>query len=95
MHIRSIPLRQRALSLALAIPAVAFAQQAPKDLDSLVVTATRTASTVDDALAAVEVIDRKQIEAGSARSLPELLRGRAGIALVNQGGLGKLSTLFL
>ena len=41
------------------------------------------------------MIDRAQIDASSARSLPELLRGRAGITLVNQGGLGKLSTLFL
>ena len=50
---------------------------------------------MDAALAAVEVIDRAQIERSSARSLPELLRGRAGITLVNQGGLGKLTTLFL
>ena len=61
----------------------------------MVVTATRTAITADAALAAVEVIDRTQIERSIARSLPELLRGRAGITIVNQGGLGKLSTLFL
>ena len=38
---------------------------------------------------------RRRSSAASARSLPELLRGRAGISIVNQGGLGKLSTLFL
>ena len=81
-----------ALLLALASPARA---DDATDLDRVVVTATRTPTTVDDALAAVEVIDREQIDASSARSLPELLRGRAGIAIVNQGGLGKLSTLFL
>ena len=82
-----------AAALLLALP-VAHAQDAT-DLDEVVVTATRTALTADDHLAAVEVIDRAQIERSAARSLPELLRGRAGIALVNQGGLGKLSTLFL
>ena len=88
-------LRLTVLAIALS-PSLAFAQRdAAKDLDNVVVTATRTAITVDDALAAVEVIDRKDIERSAARSLPELLRGRAGVALVNQGGLGKLSTLLL
>ncbi len=43
----------------------------------------------------MDVIDRAQIERSQAHSLPQLLRGRAGINLVNQGGLGKVSTLFL
>ena len=89
-------LRFSALALALSLPSLAFAQRDDaKDLDNLVVTATRTATTADAALAAVEVIDREQLDASSARSLPELLRGRAGITIVNQGGMGKLSTLFL
>ncbi len=96
-------IRHTALSvaLALALPALAQAQSSDPvqrkatDLDNVVVTATRTAITANAALAAVEVIDRGEIERSSARSLPELLRGRAGITIVNQGGLGKLSTLFL
>ena len=83
-----------AVSLALFAP-LAFAQDTPEELDRIVVTGTRTAITVDDSLAAVEVVDRKDIERSQARSLPELLRGRAGINLVNQGGAGKLSTLFM
>ncbi len=96
MQSRSFPFHPAALPLALAcaLPLAAQADDA-KDLDGVVVTATRTPTTVDAALAAVEVIDRAAIDASSARSLPELLRGRAGIAIVNQGGLGKLSTLFL
>ena len=84
-----------ASALALALPLAVQAQDPAKDLDNVVVTATRTAITVDDALAAVEVIDRGDIERSAARSLPELLRGRAGITLINQGGPGKLSSLFL
>jgi vitamin B12 transporter len=83
-----------ALALAAALPLSARADDA-KTLDRLIVTATRTPISVDDALAAVEVIDRAEIDASGAHSLPELLRGRAGITLVNQGGLGKLSTLFM
>ena len=96
MQPSNICLRITALATALSLPSLAFAQSDDaKDLDNVVVTATRTAITADTALAAVEVIDRKDIEQSAARSLPELLRGRAGITLVNQGGLGKLSTLFL
>ena len=96
MQCRNTPLRLSALALALSLPSLAFAQSDDaKDLDNLVVTATRTAITADAALAAVEVIGREQLDASSARSLPELLRGRAGITIVNQGGMGKLSTLFL
>jgi vitamin B12 transporter len=80
---------------------VSFAQSAPSQspdaetLDNVTVTGTRTAVTVDDSLSAVEVIDRAEIERTQAQSLPDLLRGRAGINLVNQGGKGKLTTLFL
>ncbi|HET6434512.1 MAG TPA: TonB-dependent vitamin B12 receptor [Xanthomonadaceae bacterium] len=84
------------LAVAAALSPVASAQSADADrLDEVVVTATRTATTVNDALAPVEVIDRAEIERSQAHSVPELLRGRAGITLVNQGGRGKVSTLFL
>jgi vitamin B12 transporter len=94
------PFRVSLLALALASPLLAAAQSAdgaaaPTDLDRLIVTATRTAITADAALAAIEVIDRSEIARSSALSLPDLLRGRAGITIVNQGGLGKLSTLFM
>lgn len=81
------------LAISLALPAAAAAQTI--DMDRVVVTATRTATTADAALAAVEVIDRGQIERSQAHSLQDLLRGRAGIDLANQGGLGKVSTLFM
>ena len=86
--------------LALAIAgALSFAAQAQSrsadELDEVVVTATRTAITTDAALAPVEIIDSDAIARSQAGSLGELLRGRAGINLSNQGGAGKLSTLFV
>jgi len=95
----------RQFPLAIAITAAlatsfspnAFAQNdADADaLDAVVVTATRTAVTTDQSLAPVEVIDAEAIRLSQAASLGELLRGRAGINISNQGGLGKLSTLFV
>jgi vitamin B12 transporter len=92
-------LQPLALAIGLALPLLSFhvaAQESETtDLGNVVVTATRTATTSDASLAAVEVIDRDEIERSQARSLQDLLRGRAGIDLSNQGGLGKVSTLFL
>ncbi len=87
------------VACALALPALVHAQTPATahatELDEVIVTATRTAITTDAALAPVEVIDRAAIERSQARSLPDLLRGRAGISMTNQGGAGKLTSLFL
>jgi vitamin B12 transporter len=85
-----------AFAIASALPFAAQAQSSDADaLDEVVVTATRTAITTDAALAPVEVIDREAIQRSQATSLNDLLRGRAGINLSNQGGAGKLTSLFL
>lgn len=85
------------LSLAIALASLpAHAQQRDAtDLDAVVVTATRTTRPPDRRLAPVQTIERAEIERSAARSLPELLHGRAGISLANQGGLGKVSTVFM
>ena len=87
-----------AMALALpgmALPGMALAQQPATELDEVVVTATRTAVPVQDSVVPVQVIDRATIERSQATSLIQLLQGRAGIGLTNQGGAGKLSSLFL
>ena len=92
---RVLPL---SLAVAAALPFAAAAQQADDDkraLDEIVVTATRTAITTDAALAPVEVITGEQIQRAQVSSLPDLLRGRAGINISNTGGAGKLSTLYM
>ena len=48
------------------------------DLDHVVVTATRTAQTQDQTLAAITVIDRAQIQRLQPASLPDLLVAEAG-----------------
>jgi vitamin B12 transporter len=95
----------RKLPLALAIPAAlatcfsphaqAQSEDRAESLDAVVVTATRTAITADESLAPVEVLDAETIRRSQARSLVDLLRGRAGVNLTNQGGAGKLTTVSL
>ena len=92
-----LPLLRRSL-LAAAIVSVftpAFADAPVSDLDSVVVTATRTAQTQDQTLAAVTVIDRADIDRLQPSSLSELLRGTPGLQLANNGGPGKTTSIFL
>ena len=85
------------LAVALALSPLAHAGGAIQatDLDTVVVTATRTAINAEDANVPVQVLDRTAIERSQATSLVDLLRGRAGVNLANQGGAGKLSSVFL
>lgn len=83
------------LALALALPGIASAEQAPTQLDDVIVTATRTPISIEDSVVPVQVIDRVQIERSQASSLQALLRGRAGLDFTNQGGAGKITSLFL
>lgn len=63
--------------------------------DPLIVTATRTPVTASQTLAPVTLISREDIEKSQALSLPELLQNLPGIDLTTQGGLGKLTSLYL
>jgi vitamin B12 transporter len=67
----------------------------PTDLDQVVVTATRTAQTQDQTLAAITVIDRAEIERLQPLSIVDLLQGTPGMSIANNGGPGKNTSLFL
>ncbi|MDX2424946.1 MAG: TonB-dependent vitamin B12 receptor [Cycloclasticus sp.] len=66
----------------------------PEPLD-IIVTASRTAETTDDTLAAVTVITRDDIERLQAQSVQSVLQGIAGINITNNGGPGKATSVFL
>ncbi|WP_045770588.1 TonB-dependent vitamin B12 receptor [Xanthomonas albilineans] len=84
-----------AIASALFLPSLALAADAANDLDQVLVTATRTQIAVEDSVVPAQVIGRAEIERSQADSLAQLLQGRAGIGISNQGGLGKLTTLNL
>jgi vitamin B12 transporter len=65
------------------------------DMAQIVVTATRTAQSEDESLAAVSIITRQDIERLQPQSLQDLLRGVPGLTLSNNGGPGKATSLFL
>ncbi|MFA9460439.1 TonB-dependent receptor domain-containing protein [Thiohalorhabdus methylotrophus] len=79
----------------LALTGTPAAGQTVAALDEITVTATRTAQTVDDALAPVTIIDREDIEQSQAQDFQDLLRGRVGVGTSNQGGYGKQTNVYL
>lgn len=96
MSVSSVLPRRAVLAVGLSLCVATLAHaEAAIDLDQVVVTASRTAQTQDQTLAPVTVIDRAQIERRQVNSLQDLLRGEAGVALANNGGPGKPTSLFL
>ena len=87
-----------AAALLLAAPMVlsahAAAAEEATELDPVVVTATRTARTVNASLASVTVIERSDIERLQAVSVPDLLRGVKGLQVANSGGPGKVTDIY-
>jgi vitamin B12 transporter len=73
----------------------AFAQDPTVAEQSVVVTASRTAEPLDSTLWSTTVLTRADIEARQAISVQELLAQEAGINIGNNGGLGKLSSVFI
>lgn len=91
----SSPLSNLALFSVLAFSQSQLVVASSASLDTVVVTATRTATTVNESVSSVRVIDRQQIEKSHARSLPELLSGVAGLHFATNGGRGSNSSLFM
>lgn len=83
----------------LVAPALSFAQTPPPavsaTLPTVVVTTTRTPVEVTEALAAVTVIDREQIERSQATDVAEILRFEAGLDLGRTGGPGQQMSVFI
>jgi vitamin B12 transporter len=63
--------------------------------ETVIVTATRTARTIDENLAPVTVFTRDDILKRQATSLQDLLQGSPGVSIGNSGGEGKQTSLFL
>lgn len=67
----------------------------PKQLERVIVTATRTAKTANDVISSVKVITREDIVKSQAQSVPDLLKGLAGVHVTQNGGRGTVSSMFL
>ena len=81
-----------AVLIAHAATAVA---ESPTRTDPIVVTATRSAHTVDESLASVTVITREDIQRRQPQDIVDLLRTQAGIDITRSGGPGGDISLFM
>lgn len=93
LSLRAVPWVAPIILMSTSLPA-ARAQDAT-DLGPVVVTATRTAEPESQSLASTSVIDRTEIERRQVRSLPDLLRGLAGVTVSGSGGPGQPSSVFV
>jgi vitamin B12 transporter len=77
----------------------AFSQDTPVDpvlaLPDMVVTATRSETAKNQLATAATVFTRKDIDRLQVKTLPELLRGSAGVDVTQTGGYGKVTSVFM
>ena len=73
----------------------AFSQDTPVDLPDMVVTATRSEAATNQLATAATVYTREDIDRLQVRTLPELLRGSAGLDVTQDGGYGKTTSVFM
>jgi vitamin B12 transporter len=78
----------------LVVSAQATGTEAP-DPDHIIVTATRSAIPLSEAIVPVTVITRQDIEQSLASDLAELLRFEAGLDIGRHGGPGQSTSVFL
>ena len=76
-------------SLFLSVPAAA------REIEEVLVTATRTPQPAAETLSAFTLITREQIELLQPRSIEDLLQGTDGLSVANSGGAGKLTSFFV
>ncbi|MDY0072572.1 MAG: TonB-dependent receptor plug domain-containing protein, partial [Thauera sp.] len=88
-------IRLCALALLGAFPAIQAVQAADAKLGEVVVTATRQAQRVDEALTSVDVIDRARIERSGHSTLTELLAAQPGLQVTSNGGPGASTGVFI
>ncbi len=77
---------------ALSLPCAAYADT-PMEL--LIVTPTRMSQSLDQTIADTTVINEREIRNSGASDVPTLLRSVAGVDVIQSGGLGKVSSVFM
>ncbi|MXW85263.1 MAG: TonB-dependent receptor plug domain-containing protein, partial [Boseongicola sp. SB0667_bin_21] len=89
---KTLPLAGLAGAVLFSVSQFAAAQDDPI---TVIVTASRSAETVDETLVPVTVITREQIERSGATTLPEVLSTVPGVVIVRNGGAGQQASVLL
>src|ERR1035437_1458660 len=85
----------RPTALFCAIFSVVPCHAQSTSLEPVVVSASRTEQSVQDALPATTLITRSDIDAALVSDLPSLLRRVAGVEVAQSGGIGTVSSTYL
>lgn len=81
--------------LALSLFLSPFANVIAEDIPEIIVTANRTANTVDETIAPVTIITRNDIERLQATSVVDVLRSTPGVDISTNGGLGSNASIYM
>lgn len=93
MYTHKIPGLLLPLALVVSQNSLANTNNDTYQFDEVIVTASRTAQTVDQTLAPVSVITRQDIERSQATSVTELLAKQPGVQMSTNGGPGASASL--
>ena len=89
-------LRSLVLSVLVAVIAAApVVAQTPHRTEEVVVTASRVPEPRSDVLAAVDVIERDELDVSGSQDVVELLRRVPGVDIVRGGGIGQQASVFI
>lgn len=88
------------MGLSTTVSANANTETLPKEsiqtsLDTIVVTATRSEEKIENVPARISIIEPKILEQSSITSFPQILKNDASINMVQSGGFGQQSSIFL
>lgn len=76
-------------------PLITVAEGDVSDLGQVIVTASRSAEPLTDAIASVTIITRADIDRLQPQSVSDLLTGLAGISIASHGDLGKSTSVYV
>jgi vitamin B12 transporter len=79
----------------ISIPNALFAQEKEVTLEEVVVTATRVETPIEEIASSMTIISSKEIERKQKTTVLEALRGIPGLDVVQTGGVGSHTSIFL
>jgi vitamin B12 transporter len=83
------------LSFFVLSPFFLFAQEKEVMLEKVVVTATRVETPIEEIASSMTVISSKEIERKQKATVSELLKGIQGLDVVQTGGVGRETSIFI
>ncbi|MCP3852250.1 MAG: TonB-dependent receptor [Gammaproteobacteria bacterium] len=82
------------ISINALLPLIALAEES-NNIPKIVITANRTANTVDETTAPVSIITKKDIERLQAQSVMDILQSIPGIDMTSSGGRGSKQSIHM